>query len=78
MNNQEKAIEIANEFADKNVRPAIRVAAEEMAEWKDQQFKEAVAQLRKWLYEHGKLEKLDLVEFDMEINKLFNADNKVK
>lgn len=36
MNNQEKAIEIANEFADKNVRPAIRIAAEEMAKWKDQ------------------------------------------
>lgn len=38
--NASKAREIANEFANENVRPAIRIAAEEMADWKDQQFKE--------------------------------------
>lgn len=33
-------------------------------------YKEAIKSAKKWLEEHGKLDKLDLVEFDMEMNKL--------
>ena len=55
--NASKAREIANEFANESVRPAIRIAAEEMAEWKDQQFKEY---LEKKAIEAGKKRDADL------------------
>lgn len=71
MTNEEKAKELANKWSTDGAYNRAKISAMEMADWKDQQFKEAVAQLRKWLYEHGKLDKLDLVEFDMEINKLW-------
>lgn len=44
-----------------------------MAEWKDQQFKEITARVRKWLYEHGKLDALYLVKFDMEMERLWEG-----
>ena len=39
MTNKEKAKEITSEFSDTSAYPALRIAAEEMAEWKDEQFK---------------------------------------
>lgn len=90
MNNQEKAIEIANEFADKNVRPAIRIAAEEMAKWKDQQadllaqvaYESGYDKARQEMKEYLEKKKADS-SIDLEpaseiiteiINELFNAD----
>lgn len=40
-----------------------------MAAWKDKQFKDIIAQVRKWLDEQCKLDQLDLVEFDMRIEE---------
>lgn len=82
MSNEEKAEELAKGFGIDYYAKGSRYpidhsfdecykAAIEMAEWKDGQFKEVTARVRKWLYEHGKLDKPDLVEFDMEMEKLW-------
>ena len=48
-------------------------ALKDVAEWKDRQFKDIIAQVRKWLDEQGKLDQLDLLEFDMEIEKCWEG-----
>lgn len=55
-------------------RRIVELAYNDACNWKDKQFGGIIAQVRKWLDEQGKLDQLDLLEFDLEMEKLFKND----
>lgn len=77
MTNKEKARERARQVFpcpnEDEQRRIVELAYNDACQWKDKQFKDIIAQVRKWLDEQVKLDQLDLVEFDMEIEKCWEG-----